>query len=92
MDTLMAIMSAVMALKGPEIDALCGDGGALNDKLAFTLSKYLFKAFELISAQDKALVAVVQNGQHLLKVQLNIKEKMGNSCILKAQFEKHPIC
>ena len=38
-----------MQLKGPDLDKLCGDGGNLNDKLALTLTKYLFKAFEMIA-------------------------------------------
>ena len=78
-----------MALKQKDIDSMCGE---LSDKLILTLSKYLFKAFELIAAQDKDVIGIVQNGQHLLKVQLKIKEKMGNCCILKAQFEKHDVC
>mgnify|MGYP002850438113 CR=1 FL=1 len=91
-DTFYAIINAVMALKQNEIDNLCGDGGLLNDKLSLTLSKYIFKSFDIISNKDPQLIAVVQNGQHLLKVQLKLKEKMGNACILKCQFEKHPIC
>ena len=78
-----------MALKPTEIDSMCNE---LSDKLILTLSKYLFKAFELIAANDKQLIQIVQNGQHLLKVQLKIKEKMGNCCILKAQFEKNDVC
>ena len=42
-----------MALKQADIDSLCGDGGQLSDKLAITLSKYLFKAFDFISKDDK---------------------------------------
>mmetsp|Transcript_2090 Transcript_2090/g.3144 ORF Transcript_2090/g.3144 Transcript_2090/m.3144 type:complete len:82 (-) Transcript_2090:23-268(-) len=80
-----------MALKQDAIDSLCGQGGQLNDKEAFTLVKYLFKAFELIQEKDAQLVQLVQNGQHLLKVQLKVKEKLGNACILKSQFERHPI-
>ena len=78
-----------MALKSTELDTMCTE---LNDKLILTLSKYLFKTFELIAANDKQVIQIVQNGQHLLKVQLKIKEKMGNCCILKAQFEKHDVC
>ena len=91
-------MNAVMALKEPDINNLCGEGGQLSDKLAMTLSKYIFKAFEVLSDKDKRkfrstlvdltpsieLISLMQNGQHILKVQLKIKEKMGNSCILKA--------
>ena len=104
-----------MELKAPDLDNLCGSGGKLNDKLALTLSKYLFKAFDLIGKRDQRkynkfahpnnindtnlififssieLISLVQNGQHLIKVQLKIKEKMGNCCILKAQFEKYQI-
>lgn len=64
----------------------------MTDKLVLTLSKFLFKAFELIAAGDKEIIGLVQNGQHLLKVQLKMKEKMGNCVILKAQFEKHDVC
>ena len=78
-----------MAMKQKDIDTMCQE---LSDKLILTLSKYLFKSFELIAQADKEVINVVQNGQHLLKVQLKIKEKMGNCCILKAQFEKNPVC
>ena len=61
-DTLFAIMTAVMALKAPEIDGLCGEKGHLNDKLSMTLSKYLFKAFEMIGQRDQELISLVQNG------------------------------
>ena len=88
-DTLFQIMGAVMAMKQKDVDTMCQD---LSDKLILTLSKYLFKAFELIAAADKEVISIVQNGQHLIKVQLKIKEKMGNCCILKAQFEKHDVC
>ena len=43
-----------MALKPADLDKICGDGGALNDKLALTLSKYLFKAFDLIAYKDQS--------------------------------------
>ena len=52
-ETFYAIMNAVMALKEPDINNLCGDGGQLSDKLAMTLSKYIFKAFEVLSDKDK---------------------------------------
>ena len=52
-DTFLAIINAIMGLKQADIDSICGDGGALNDKLAVTLSKYIFKAFELIAKDDK---------------------------------------
>ena len=87
-DTLFQIMSAIMELKVNEIEGACG---ALDERLITTLSKYIFAAFDLISAKDKQLVDMVQNGQHLLKVQLKIKEKIGNCSILKAQFEKHAV-
>ena len=80
-----------MALKQEEINTLCGDGGALNDKLAFALSKYIFKAFDLISQNDKQLISTIQNGQQFLTIQLKMREKLGNSCILKAQFENHSV-
>ena len=54
-----------MALKQKDIDGMCGQ---LNDKLVLTLSKYLFKSFEMIAAADKEVISIVQNGQHLLKV------------------------
>ena len=41
-----------MQLKGPDLDKLCGDSGNLNDKLALTLTKYLFKAFEMIALKE----------------------------------------
>ena len=43
-----------MALKPADLDKICGDGGALNEKLALTLSKYLFKAFDLIAYKDQS--------------------------------------
>ena len=52
-DTFFAIISAVMELKAPDLENLCGSGGKLNDKLALTLSKYLFKAFDLIGKRDQ---------------------------------------
>ena len=52
-DTFLAIVTAVMALKQTDIDGLCGPGGSLNDKMALTLCKYLFKAFEFIGQNDK---------------------------------------
>ena len=52
-DTFYAIINAAMALKQADLDKLCGDSGALNDKLAITFSKYLFKAFELIGNNDQ---------------------------------------
>ena len=52
-DTFIAIITAVMALKQADIDAICGQGGSLNDKMALTLCKYLFKAFEFIGQNDK---------------------------------------
>tara|TARA_B110000285_G_C14830155_1_gene470483 strand:+ start:305 stop:568 length:264 start_codon:yes stop_codon:yes gene_type:complete len=53
-DTFYAIINAVMALKPADLDKICGDGGVLNDKLALTLSKYLFKAFDLIAYKDQS--------------------------------------
>ena len=49
-DTLVAIMTNIMALKANEIENICGhDAGALlNVRQAFTLCKYIFKGFELI--------------------------------------------
>ena len=52
-ETFIAIITAVMALKQADIDGICGQGGALNDKMALTLCKYLFKAFEFIGQNDK---------------------------------------
>ena len=51
-DTFYAIINAVMQLKPADLDGLCGDGGVLNDKLALTLSKYMFKAFDMIAFKD----------------------------------------
>ena len=51
-DTYIAILTATMALQKGDIDKLCGDGGSLDPKCAFTLTKYLFKAFEQISNKD----------------------------------------
>ena len=95
MDTFLTIMQLIMSLNQQMVDGLCGKGGALNEKQALTLGKYCFKAFDLISDQDQAkkqpVIAIVQNGQPILKVQLKIKEKLGNVCFLKYQFEKHEI-
>ena len=93
MDTFYAIIQLIMALTPQEIDGICGDGGLLNDKLALTLSKYVFKAYDLIQDKEKSskILSIVQNGQPLLKLQLKITEKMGNVSILKYQFEKHEI-
>ena len=44
-ETLLAIVTAVMAIKISDMEALCSQ---LNDKLIITLTKYIFKAFELI--------------------------------------------
>ena len=52
-ETFFAIITAVMALKPADIDSLCGPGGSLNDKMALTLCKYLFKGFEFIGNNDK---------------------------------------
>ena len=54
MDTFLAIMQLIIALDQKQVDAVCGDGGALSDKQALTMSKYIFKAFELISDSDQA--------------------------------------
>ena len=47
-----------MQLKsGPDLDNIyagSGDGSGLNDKLILTLSKYIFKAFEVISKGDES--------------------------------------
>ena len=80
-------MAAVMEIKANDVDKVKN----LPDKQILNLSKYLFAAFGLIAENDVALSNMVNNGQHLLKVQLKIKEKMGNACILKAQFEKNDI-
>ena len=53
-DTFYAVINAVMQLKPADLDGLCGDGGVLNDKLALTLSKYMFKAFDLIAHKDQS--------------------------------------
>ena len=86
-ETFNAVMAAVMELKATELDKV----KELQDKQILNLSKYLFAAFGLIADKDDQLSSMVNNGQHLLKVQLKIKEKMGNACILKAQFEKNDI-
>ena len=52
-ETLFAIMNSLMALKQDDIDKLCGPGGKLDDKLAFTLGKYIFEAYKLIQAKDQ---------------------------------------
>jgi len=52
-DTFNTIIAAVMALKSSDLDSLCGDKGQLNDRLALTLSKYIFKAFDLIAKNDQ---------------------------------------
>ena len=82
----MAIMGAIMNLKANEIDniATIEGTGLLNVRQAFTLSKYLFKGFELIQGKDKQIIDMCQNGQQLLKVQIKLKEKLGNACILKS--------
>ena len=78
-----------MQLKPADLEKLTGDGGTLSDKFALNLTKYVFKAFELVVMKDAKTLALCTNGQHLLKVQLKIKEQMGNASILKAQFEKN---
>ena len=51
--TLLEILGSVQKLKEDEINnALLADGSGLNDKLAITLSKYIFKGFELIANAD----------------------------------------
>ena len=87
-ETLMTVIAAVMEIKPADIDKIKD----LNDKTLITLSKYLYAAFGLIAEkEDEDFIKMVNNGQHLLKLQLKIKEKMGNACILKAQFEKNEI-
>ena len=51
-ETFFTIMNALMALKANDLDSLCGEKGQLNDRLALTLSKYIFKAFDLIAKND----------------------------------------
>ena len=50
-ETFFAIINSVMALKVADLDNLYDYSGSkgLNDKLILTLSKYLFKAHELIA-------------------------------------------
>ena len=52
-DTMFAVLGACMALKQKDIDDLCAN---MTDKLVLTLSKYLFKAFELIATGDKEVI------------------------------------
>ena len=52
-DTFFTIIHAIMALKANDLDGLCGENGQLNDKLALTLSKYIFKAFDMIAKNDQ---------------------------------------
>jgi len=52
-------MTAVMKLSSKEMDDFTG---IMSDKLILTLSKYLFKAFELIGQDDKQLINIVENG------------------------------
>ena len=52
-ETFYGVLNAVMQLKAGDIDSICGPKGSLSDKLAMSLSKYLFKAMELIGQQDK---------------------------------------
>ena len=56
---MFAVLGACMALKQKDIDDLCAN---MTDKLVLTLSKYLFKAFELIAMGDKEVIQLVQNG------------------------------
>ena len=78
-------------LKSDEIEKLCEN--LSEKKIILTLSKYIFEAFELIHDQDEAFKAVCPNlnGQTLLKVQCALKKSCGNSCILKAQFDRNEI-
>ena len=49
-DTFDHIVACLYQLKDPELKTLCDE---LKDpKLILTLSKYIFKAFELINAKD----------------------------------------
>ncbi len=99
-ETFLAILNFIGQLKPDQVDKQLNT--ALDIKQGITLSKYIFKAFEVIDKGDKcklsisliflcleALNAVPQ--QTLLKVQLKVQEKYGQCAILKAAFEKHPI-
>ena len=57
-----------MQLKPADLEKLTGDGGTLSDKFALNLTKYVFKAFELVVMKDAKTLALCTNGQHLLKV------------------------
>jgi len=74
-------MSGLSQLKQEHLDKLTGAGG-LDTKKAITLSKYIFRAFELIETKDlsKSLLmphfcletTSIVNSNILLKVQLKI--------------------
>ena len=59
-DTLFHILTCIQALKANDVDEMCKQ---LNDKLILTLSKYIFKTFELITYGDFEVINIVQNGQ-----------------------------
>ena len=64
--------------------------GVLDAKQAITLTKYIFKAFDLLDKKDLKTVQVI-NQNLLLRTQLRIQEKHGQCAILKAAFEKSPV-
>eukprot|EP00347_Sterkiella_histriomuscorum_P003217 403365143 len=88
-ETFYAIMNLMGQLKPDNIEKIASLG--LDAKQAITLSKYIFKAFDLLDKRDQKTQQFV-NQNLLLKVQLKIQEKFGQSAILKAGFEKNPIC
>ena len=50
-ETFYAIMNALSQAKQDQIDKICNPD-ILDSKKAITLSKYIFKAFELIEGKD----------------------------------------
>ncbi|CDW82089.1 UNKNOWN [Stylonychia lemnae] len=78
-ETFFAIMSCLGQLKQDQIDKIANQTTTgLDTKQAITLTKYIFRAFELLDKKDQ--------------IQLKIQERYGQSSILKAGFERYPIC
>ena len=66
-------------------------GEGLNVKKGQTLTKYVYRGFEMLAEKDQKTVAVV-NYNLLLKLLQKLHERYGACAILKSGFEKHPVC
>ena len=57
-ETFYSVMQCMNVLKAGDWDNLYEDGSGLNLKEAYTLNKYITRAFELLVAKDQSKFAI----------------------------------